>query len=175
MGSEEAVLAVIAASPGRQVCGKKRFHKITYLCSYCDVPIDARFHIRRFGVFSPEIAEALEVLSVVGDIDTHDEQVGPNYYFTKVFALPADVKPKSDAKLELVVTETSKHSTPLLEVASTIAHFRKEGLNNSDAITKTQQIKPSLSTPERIAASIDLLERFKQICASSHENRPAHT
>jgi len=77
---------VLAVSPGHEVRGKKRIHKIAFLCNYCHAPIAAQFNIRHFGVFSNEIAGALDVLTTFGDPICHDEQIGQWLFHHGVFA-----------------------------------------------------------------------------------------
>jgi uncharacterized protein YwgA len=170
--AEDAVLSVVAASPNHQVHGKKRIQKIMYLCMYGDEPIDARFHIRHFGVFSPEIADALEFLSVFGDLTTRDEQVGPNRYFTTVFELRGKSKHRPNERIAQIAELLGSYSTPSLEVASTVAYFmREDGLPEAEAIKETKKIKPGISTPDRISTTKTLLKRLAALRATDHGQR----
>jgi hypothetical protein len=67
LSAGDAVYAIIAASPGREVHGKKRVHKSAFLCQYCDAPIAVRFQIQNFGVFSGEIADVLNIMTAFGE------------------------------------------------------------------------------------------------------------
>jgi hypothetical protein len=171
ISSEEAVLAVLAASPGHQVHGKKRFHKITFFCAYCDQAIQARFSIRHFGVFSTEIADALDVLSTFGDLETRDEQVGPNRYFTTVFSLHEKAKHRSTPVISEVAKMLARYTTPSLEVASTVAYFTRRGFSEADAVEETTRIKPAISTPSQFAISKNLLKELADLRASKHGQR----
>lgn len=173
LSPEEAVLSVVAASPEHQVWGKKRFQKLTYLCTYCDAPIAAHFNIRHFGVFSSEVADALELLCVFGDLNSREEQVGPNHFFTTVFSLP--VKRKAAPAIARIVEVLSPFSTPELEVASTVAFLTKEGsLSEADAIRETKRIKPAITIPARVSKAKDLLKRLAAIRASDNGQRSAN-
>lgn len=173
LSPEEAVLSVVAASPDQQVWGKKRFQKLTYLCTYCDAPIAAHFNIRHFGVFSSEVADALDLLSVFGDLKSREEQVGPNRFFTTVFSLPAKRNPAP--AIAQIVEMLSPLSTPDLEVASTVAFLTKEGkLSEADAIKETKKIKPAITIPARISKAKELLKRLAAIRASHDGQRSAN-
>lgn len=174
ISAEDAVLAVVSASPEHQVQGKKRIQKMSFFCLFCDEPIAARFHIRHFGVFSSEIAEALELLCTFGDLATRDEQVGPNRYFTTVFSTHGKHKQPPSSIVE-VVRLLAPYSTPLLEVASTVAFFTKEGLKEVEAIRETKRIKPAITSPERIATTKELLKKLSAIRGLNNGQRPAHT
>jgi|SRR5579862_1725363 len=171
LSAEDAVLSVLAASPCHQIRGKKRFHKVTFFCSFCDEQIDARFRIRHFGVFSTEIASALEVLSVFGDVEMRDEQIGPNGYFTTVFSLHGKARHKPSPIIAQVADFLAKYSTPSLEVASTIAYYTQQGLSEADAIRETKRIKPAISTPDQIITSKTLLKGLAALRALEHGQR----
>ena len=131
---EDAVTSVLAVSPDHEVRGKKRIQKIIFFCTYCDAPIAAHFSIRHFGVFSREIAVALDVLTTFGDLDVNDKQIGPNGYFTSVYSLAGKPKHKPDPAITKVVQALADYSTPSLEVASTVAYFRMHGLSEEQAM-----------------------------------------
>lgn len=151
--------------------GKKRVHKITFLCVYCDAPIAARFSIRHFGVFSGEIAGALDVLTTFGDLKMRDEQIGPNGYFTTIYSLAGRPEHKSNPIIARVAGMLVDYSTPSLEIASTVAYFMKHGLSRADAIRETGRIKPAISTPAQFATTKALLKGLADLRASTHEQR----
>jgi uncharacterized protein YwgA len=171
---EEAVLSIVAASPDHQIQGKKRIQKITFFCTYFDKSIAARFQIRHFGVFSTEVADALEFLSVFGDLTTREEQVGPNRFFTTVFSIAGEQRHKPIPTIAQIAKTLAPYSTPVLEVASTVAFFVKEGLSEAEAIKETKRIKPAISTPERISKTKDILDRLAAIRAADHGQRSAN-
>jgi hypothetical protein len=171
---ESAVRAIVAASPGHRVQGKKRIHKTAFLCAWCDAPIGAHFAIRHFGVFSTEIADALDVLSFFGDLETQDEQVGPNQYFTTVYSLGKGAAHEAVPAISRVAKHLARYSTPSLEVASTVAYFMKQGWPEARAVAETARIKPAISTPERFAATRTLLKEIAGLRGTSHGQRPAN-
>src|SRR5580693_2467352 len=164
--AEDAVLSIVAASPHHKVLGKKRVHKTSFLCMYCAVPIEARFSIRHFGVFSGEIAGALDFLTAFGDLEMTDEQTGPNGYFMTVYSLPGKHKLKPDPAIAQVVGKLEGYSTPTLEVASTIAYFLSQKCSEADAVRETKRIKPNISTPAHLTKSKALLKELASLRAS---------
>jgi hypothetical protein len=171
LSAQDAVLSVLAASPHHEMRGKKRFHKVTFLCSYCEAPIAARFTIRQFGVFSNEVAGALDMLTTFGDLGTRDEQIGPNGYFVTVFSLPDKSKYKPDGLIARVVERLVHHSTPTLEVASTVAFFMTHGQSEAEAVKETKRIKPDISTADQFAKTRLLLKELASLRASIHGQR----
>ncbi len=163
LSPEDAVTSLLAVSPDHEVRGKKRIQKIIFFCTFCDVPISAHFSIRHFGVFSNEIAGALDLLTTFGEINMRDEQIGPNGYFTTVYSLAGKQKHKLNSKVARVAGKLAGVSTPLLEVASTVAFFAQNGLNEASAERETKQIKPALSTPAQFAKTRTLLKDLAEL------------
>jgi hypothetical protein len=168
---EDAIISVLAVSPGHEVRGKKRIHKIAFLCNYCHAPIAAQFNIRHFGVFSNEIAGALDVLTTFGDLDMHDEQIGPNGYFITVYSLSGKPRHKPDPKVAKVAAALAAYSTPSLEVASTVAYFTMHGLSEAGAMKETRRIKPALSSGAQFAITKRLLNALAEIGAGGDGQR----
>lgn len=171
LSAEDAVISVLAASSNHEMRGKKRFHKTTFFCVYCDAPVAARFSIRHFGVFSVEVAAALDVLTTFGDLEMRDEQIGPNGYFTTVYSLPEKPKHKPNPTIAKVVEALAEYSTPSLEVASTVAYFMTQGLSEVDAMKETKRIKPDISTPAQFATTKALLKGLADLRASADGQR----
>jgi len=175
LSAEDAVISVLAASPKHEIRGKKRLHKSTFLCSYSGVPIAARFSIRHFGVFSGEVANALDVLTTFGDLTMHDEQIGPNGYFTTVYSLAEKPKHKTDPMIAKTMTALVSYSTPSLEVASTVAFFMMQGETEAAAMRETKRIKPALSTPAEFAITKRLLKELAEMRAGADGQRPKNS
>ena len=175
LSAEDAVLSIVAASPHHEMRGKKRFHKTAFFCSYCDAPIEARFSIRQFGVFSNEIADALDLLTTFGDLGLRDEQVGPNGYFVTVFSLPAGQEFKPNPVIAKIVRALADCSTVTLEVASTVAFFLTHGRSETDAVRETKHIKPDVTSPDQVHKSKLLLKGLADLRASIHGQRPKNS
>ena len=175
LSAEEAVVSILAATRQHEVHGKKRLHKTIFLCTFCDAPIRARFSIRHFGVFSLEIAGALDLLTTFGDLKMREEQIGPNGYFATVYVLPEKPKYKVNPIIVKVVDMLEKYSTPSLEVASTVAYFLKQGLPEQDAMRETKRIKPDLSTSAQFTVTKALLKGLAGLRASTDGQRPKNS
>jgi uncharacterized protein len=173
---EDAVLSLIAATPDHQVQGRKRLQKLLYLCAYSRAPISARFKIKHYGVYSPEIADAVDFLSVFGDLDTNEVQVGPSGYFSTVFSLSkSEPAITVHPVIKCVAKDLSGFPTSTLEVASTIAFFMGEGCAQDQAIANTAKIKPNLTTEKQIDKSKALLEMLSKIGAQQNGQRSANS
>lgn len=169
---DEAVLSLIEATPSHQVQGKKRIQKLLYLCRHCSAPIEAKFLIRHYGVFSAEIADALDGLCAFGELDTQDVQLAPNGYFSTVFSKTDDTPQVTPHPvIERAAKLLAAYSTPTLEVASTIAYYLDMGSTQEQAIENTASIKPLITTPKQVEMSKALLDQLSRLGISNDGQR----
>jgi uncharacterized protein YwgA len=172
---DEAILSLLEATPDHQVQGKKRIQKLLYLCRHSSAPISASFKIRHYGVFSEEVADALDCLCAFGDLETQDVQVAPNGYFSTVFSKTEDSpKVSPHPVIQSAARVLASYATSTLEVASTIAYYLDHGHTEDQAILGTQAIKPALTTPKQIETSKILLDQLSKLGVSQNGQRSAH-
>ena len=155
MELDKLILTIVATAPNQQIEGKKRVHKTLYLSKYAGENVPANFYIKYFGVFSDEVAETLEFLSVFRFLEAIEAQT--NGYFTTLFQVPDVTIYTPSAHLQKIINLLYHESTPVLEVASTIAFFEEDGLDGRRAEQKTRSMKPTISTANNIRRSRKLL------------------
>jgi uncharacterized protein YwgA len=151
MGPDDFILAILAAIPGRRLKGKKRLQKLAFLLTQAGAKCEAEFHIRDFGPFSAQIANATKFLAAIGLIDEREEPVGAANTYVSTFKLsPAAtqrVKPLNP-KYQKILRNLEKYPTVDLEVAATIIFFQAMGLRGDVAIRKTKELKPTKTTAQ---------------------------
>lgn len=125
----------------------------------------ASFYIKHFGVFSDELAETLAFLSTFSYLDTAETRVGANNYFATVFQTPSPQDYACPPRLKAIVDLLSRESTPVLEVASTIAYFEETGLSEKVAEQKTKDMKPAIANTSNIQQSRKLLADLRAVHA----------
>jgi len=107
--------------------------------------LDTEFALHHYGPFSAELADAAEELMLIGAIDERHEQVGPFGLFQTVYRLPesAPQRPELPPKEKRILLELDCFSTTELEMASTIAHFLREGVSYDQAVAEAASLKPT--------------------------------
>jgi len=147
MNAETLVLAVLDAVPGREIHGRKRLQKLSYLTAESGVSSSVRFFLHDFGPFSSEVAAATDYLSFLGDVTERDVQFGPAKKYVKLYRLAeaASIPEQLPRHAISILEKLNEYSTIELEIASTIRYFMNKGMSAEDAIAETRQLKPSKS------------------------------
>jgi uncharacterized protein YwgA len=149
MDAETLVLALLDALPEREIPGKKRLQKLSYLAAESGVSCKARFFLHDFGPFSAEVAAATDFLLFLGDVRERDIQFGRAKRYLKLYRLDESARvPEKLPKPVIGALQTlNAYSTIELEIASTIRYFMSKGMNVENAVEETQQLKPSKAVP----------------------------
>jgi uncharacterized protein len=178
MNAETLVLAVLDAVPDREIRGKKRLQKLSYLTAESGVDSSARFFLHDFGPFSSEVAAATDFLTFLGDVTEEDVQFGPAKKYVKLYRLGdrASVPEKLPRRAISALETLNEYSTIELEIASTIRYFMTKGMSIEDAIAETKQLKPSKSAPtiikraQEALSKVGLYERRREGQVSSSQS-----
>jgi uncharacterized protein len=166
MDAEALVLSLLEASPGREVAGRKRLQKLAFFASRLGVPTSARFFLYDYGPFSAEVASAIAMLPLIGEIDETDRELNDTR-FVNVYSLNGDseVPERLPQSVAEQISKLHRFTTIELEVASTILFYKEQGVSWSEAFDATRELKPSKTAPTIIAnakkalAEVDLYER----------------
>jgi hypothetical protein len=163
MGPGDFILAILAALPGHQIKGKKRLQKLAFFLTQAGVRSGAEFHIRDFGPFSVEIANAARLLTATAKIAESEEPAGASNTFVTVFKLnpgtAQSVKPLLP-KYQKILQGLNRYPSIDLEVAATAIFFQAGGLRSDVAIRKTKELKPTKASAQilkKIPAIADCL------------------
>ncbi len=163
MGSNDAILAVLAASPNHRIEGRKRLQKILWLVKLAGLPVDAEFEISHYGPYSERVANTADLLSVIGKIDESEEPLGSFNMIQSVYTLPSQPlsggrdAPALPGPYNGLVAFLSDFSTTELEVAATIGYFKQSGLSESAAIARTRSMKPNKTISPVLAKAKHIL------------------
>jgi uncharacterized protein YwgA len=149
MNAETFVLALLAVLPDKLIRGRKRLQKLAYLALNKGAPADVKFSLHDYGPYSPEIANAAQMLTLLGDVAENEVQLGALKKFVTEYKLegPANkfAEMLSNEVREAVVRLNSHYSTIELEIASTILYFELTWQSHADAISATKRMKPTKS------------------------------
>jgi len=161
MDAETLILAVLEAVPDHRIQGRKRLQKLCYFALQAGAPADVRFFLHDFGPFSADVASAADLLAFLGDISEEEVQLGRSKLYSKLYRL-ADLGSVPEHLPEAAATALRRlndFSTIELEIASTIFHFKAQGLDEAGAIDATKKLKPSKSQPGIVSRAREALSK----------------
>jgi uncharacterized protein YwgA len=161
MDAETLILAVLDATPNKQIQGKKRLQKMSYFAVRTGTQSNVRFFLHDFGPFSADVAAATDLLSFLGDVSEQEVQIGRLKRYSKLYSLtdPSGIPERLPARSADALRILDEYSTIELEIASTISYFMFDGMDRADAIEATKQYKPSKSQPRIIERAVEALSK----------------
>lgn len=126
---------------GGEIVGRKKLHKLIYLCQARAIDFGQNFVFHFYGVYSPTLCMDLE-LARQWDLLT-EEQCGT--------AFKIKLKQKDSKGLDCIgednrefISSLADQSASVLEVLSTLIYLDKEGFKNSSLYSKLHELKPHL-------------------------------
>jgi uncharacterized protein len=155
------ILALLEASPEHRIEGKKRLQKLAYLLKESGANCNAKFKLKDYGPYSYDLDEGAQLLSLFGDIEQTEMDVGYANNIMTVFRLSSDpnsIEAKLDERARAVLNCISRFRTVELEVAATIRFFESSGFSHVDAIEHTKRLKPTKSNPDVLKSAQEALE-----------------
>lgn len=147
--------------------GRKKFHKILYMCKELNFPIHETFKWANYGVYSSELSGEIEEMQNSGFVNETRSESGS--YITYEYTLSDDGKifldnMKEDLlrncegvlfdKFLDLVKRLNQFSSRDLELFSSIMFLSKDGEEQEDLIPFLEYLKPQYSRNE-ILAGID--------------------
>lgn len=155
------IQAIVALNSGRLV-GRTRFQKTVYLLEKLGLegPFDFEYHY--YGPYSAELAEAIDVASVTGDLS---EAFGVGYHgtpysiFTTSAEPPSRVANVSGEDVRGWLGSLARYTGTDLELASTILFLRDEcDVPSADLDSKVIELKPVKASSDHLSRAWHLLE-----------------
>jgi len=133
---------------------RKRLQKVVFLLQASGCPFDADYTLHHYGPYSQEVARLSDEMVQVGLLDESSmpNQVGVQYSYaltknaaSEMAQLEKSPQGKKLAKpltpFEAKAKELLNTDLWLLEVASTMVYFRKQGYSWSESVEKTCNFK----------------------------------
>lgn len=164
MTPHEFIIGALKALPEHRLAGKKRLQKLARLMQAGGLDLRATFTLHLYGPFSTTIADAVEELVVLGDVEESIIQCGPHRFFQSVYQLANDGEEffagELTDKQAAQIVELNRYTAVELEIASTISHFLSSGATLEDAISNTKTLKPHKTTPATIDTAMSILKRL---------------
>lgn len=153
--------------------GRKKFHKIMYICKESNYPIHETFKWANYGVYSSELSGEIEALQNSGFVN--EAQSENSSYTTYDYTLPDEGKifldkmkedllqnydeDLFDKFLELV-KRLNQFSSSDLELFSSIIFLSKDGEEQEELIPFLEYLKPQYSR-DKIMKGIDVVGELK--------------
>lgn len=158
MDADGFVVALLGSLPHRQVRGKKRLQKLSYLLKESGTPCPADFVLKDFGPYSTEIARGASLLAATGQIQERSEEVGPARRIVSVYTLSEEIDaPMLDENSIERLRCFNNFSTIELEIAATIQYFIAQGSTSELAEEQTKRMKPTKAKPIVLSAARKVL------------------
>ena len=133
---------------------RKRLQKVVYLLQVAGYPSDDEFGLHLFGPYSSGVAERADEMTNLGLLkeESRSNYAGKQYNYTltpevesQLAALEATAQGQAlaaaVAPFEARARELFSKDVRELEVAATIAFFRRQGRDWSEAVTRTCNFK----------------------------------
>jgi uncharacterized protein len=133
---------------------RKRLQKLVFLLQASGCPFNAEYTLHHYGPYSQEVARLSDEMVQVGLLDESSEpnQVGVQYSYVLTESAASEMSQlqktlqgkkleKPLAPFEAKARELLKIDLWLLEVASTMVYFRKQGHSWPDSVERTCKFK----------------------------------
>jgi uncharacterized protein YwgA len=141
-------LSALVEAAGGRVDGRKKLHKLTYLCQRAGTDIGQSFVFHMYGVYSPSLARDVEAAEAWHLIDENEvEGPGGHYEITTGPAAAANQcnTGNFDTQGLALVRQLAGESPSALEVLTTIAYLWDAGYREPRLREKLQQLKGHLA------------------------------
>lgn len=152
---------------------RKRLQKVVFLLQAAGCPVDAEYILHRYGPYSQEVARLSDEMVQVGLLKESSEQnsVGVQYSYAltenaakEIAELDRAPKGKKLAsQLTLYENQAKKllsTDVGLLEIASTMVYFRKQGNSWAESVEKTCEFKKLAKSSGAVAKGEELARQF---------------
>lgn len=131
----------LLTAAGGKVIGRKKFHKLAYLCQEAGTDLGQSFVFHYYGVYSPSLADDLSLAERWKEIT--ETQEGPSY----VIELNPELHPgkETDFSGGLKVAQALAGEEPaVLEVLSTIIYLDRHDFSGQNLVGKLEDLKGHL-------------------------------
>lgn len=141
-----ARLRALVSQTGGRIDGRKKLHKLVYLCQHAGTDLGQSFVFHMYGVYSPSLAQDLAsavewgVLSERPVNDAYEIALGEAELPVHLEAL------KSHDRGLSIVEQLGKEPAGLLEVLSTIAYLATAGYGGDQLEGKLRELKGHLGS-----------------------------
>lgn len=152
---------------------RKRLQKVVYLLQAGRCPLDVKYFLHHYGPYSEDVARLADEMVQVGllqeSCDPNEVGVQYSYALTPhAIAQMRELEKSADGKqpakplaaFEAQAKELLATDLALLEVASTIAYFRKQDYSWSAAVEKTCQFKNLPTNAKVVTQAEGLAHKF---------------
>lgn len=138
----EKIKQLLNAATGK-ISGRKKLHKLAYLCQEAGMDLGQSFTFHYYGVYSPSLAHDLGIAEAWNEITETSDGFG---YIIELNP-QANVAEESTSTSGFEVVAALAHEAPaVLEVLSTIVYLDRHGFSGDELISKLRELKGHLET-----------------------------
>lgn len=153
-------ISTLLAAGGGKVIGRKKLHKLAYLCQEAGTDLGQSFVFHYYGVYSPSLADDLAIAERWNEItETYN---GQSYVI--------ELNSKSQAEKEAysadefkIVRALAGEEPAILEVLSTIVYLNRHGFKRENLLAKLEDLKGHLR--KYFEPSLHLASKYYGIAA----------
>lgn len=163
MRIEPHILAAkIVQDAGGELVGRTRLQKIAFLLKLAGFGDEFSFEYRHFGPYSDELAEAMEIATVLGPVREVERVAdwGGKY---SIYSIQDGIETSSSERVEFV-RQAKKIDPVELELAATAAYlYVFDGIGRSiegNPWQETKRRKPTKASDERISKAASAYEEL---------------
>jgi uncharacterized protein YwgA len=164
----KTLAARIIQDAGGELVGRTRLQKVAFLLSLAGFENSFRFEYRHYGPFSEDLADAVEIASVLGPI-REEERVADWGGRYSIYTLGQDVAPR-DEKRSAFVQKAKDINAVELELAATAAYlFMHEGIGRhvpGNPWHETARRKPTKAADGRLERALAAYNELRAIPAN---------
>lgn len=136
-------LARLVEKVGGTLEGRKKLHKLVYLCQDRGIDFGQDFVFHQYGVFSPGLADDLQQ-AVKWDV-LYEERVDSAEKTTYRISLGAEAQPHLSEWDATFVAPLAEESAATLEVLGAIVYLARHGYEGTELLERLRSLKGHLS------------------------------
>lgn len=135
----------LVEAAGGKVDGRKKLHKLVYLCQRSGTDLGQAFQFHMYGVYSPSLAQDVDAATAWGLLEEEKLSAGGSYEI-RLLSDPQSATLSPPASDMLTVRTLANESSATLEVLSTIVYLWDLDLCGEDLRISLRDLKGHLES-----------------------------
>lgn len=164
MTDSKSLAARIIQDAGGELVGRTRLQKVAFLLKLAGFDDSFEFEYRHYGPFSEELADAIEIASILGPV-REEERVADWGGRYSIYSIEMQVAPPNEMR-SAFVRKAKEINAVELELAATAAYlFSQEGIGNrvpGNPWLETARRKPTKAAEGRLERASEAYEELRR-------------